>query len=434
LELDKEMKKKVLIIATHFPPSNLAGIHRSRLFAQHLPSFGWEPVILTVDEKFYEEEPDWNIVKLLPPDLRVEKANAFKVTKPRMIGDIGLRSFFQMYRRAVEIVKKEKIDFLYVTIPSFYMALIGRMVHSKTGVPYGIDYIDPWVHEFPGTHKKYSRHWWSTKLARFLEPIAVKRARLITGVAEGYYHQVGERNPHLKTEAVFGAMPYGGEKEDHNKVKELQLKPYLFEQKPGKIQLVYAGAMWPPAIPVINAIFQAIAENINTFSNVEFHFIGTGKTPNDPNGYNMKPIAEKWGLWKKQVYEYPKRIPYLDALVHLEASSGVLIYGSTQSHYTPSKVYQGVLSGKPILAVLHSASTAVEVINHAHAGVVLDFNGKEELEKIRKEFANKFNQYLKLLEGWDPSNVKHSMLHEFSAEKVTQQLANLLEQAYEKAV
>ena len=47
--------KKVLIIATHFPPSNLAGIHRSRLFAQHLPSFGWTPIILTVDEKYYEE-------------------------------------------------------------------------------------------------------------------------------------------------------------------------------------------------------------------------------------------------------------------------------------------------------------------------------------------------------------------------------------------
>ena len=160
--------KKVLIIASHFPPSNLAAIHRSRLFAQHLPSFGWEPVILTVHEDYYEEELDWSIVKLLPPGLRVEKVKAFRVTKPRTIGDIGLRGFFQMLSRAVHLVKTEKFDFLYITIPSFYLALLGRLVHLRTGIPYGIDYIDPWVHQFPGTQKKFSRHWWSTKFAKWL--------------------------------------------------------------------------------------------------------------------------------------------------------------------------------------------------------------------------------------------------------------------------
>ena len=55
---------KVLIITSHYPPSNLAGVHRARLFAQHLPSFGWEPIILTVDEKYYEENLDWNLFKL----------------------------------------------------------------------------------------------------------------------------------------------------------------------------------------------------------------------------------------------------------------------------------------------------------------------------------------------------------------------------------
>jgi len=86
--------KKVLIIYPHFPPSNLAGVHRPRLFAQHLPSFGWEPVILTVHEHYYEEALDKNLEKLLPPALRIEKVKAFRVTKPRLIGDMGLRAFF----------------------------------------------------------------------------------------------------------------------------------------------------------------------------------------------------------------------------------------------------------------------------------------------------------------------------------------------------
>jgi hypothetical protein len=96
--------KRILIISPHFPPSNLAAVHRSRLFAQHLPSFGWEPVILMVDESFYEEEPDANLSRLLPPGLVVEKAAAFRVTRPRLIGDIGLRGFFQLYRKAKQPV------------------------------------------------------------------------------------------------------------------------------------------------------------------------------------------------------------------------------------------------------------------------------------------------------------------------------------------
>ena len=108
------MSKKILILYPHFPPSNLAGVHRPRLFAQHLPSFGWEPIILTVHEQYYEEEADWNLVKLLPAGLRIEKVKAFPLTRPRLVGDIGLRSFFQLYNKAKGIIVKEGIDFLYI--------------------------------------------------------------------------------------------------------------------------------------------------------------------------------------------------------------------------------------------------------------------------------------------------------------------------------
>ena len=166
--------KKILVISPHYPPSNLAAVHRSRLFAQHLPSFGWQSIILTVDEKFYEEELDWNLHQLLPKDQHIEKVNAIKITKPRLIGDIGLRAFFQLRKKAFQLVNEEKINFVYIPIPSFYVSLIGNYLHRKTGVKFGIDYIDPWVHQFPGSDKIFSRHWFSTKLAEFLEPIALK--------------------------------------------------------------------------------------------------------------------------------------------------------------------------------------------------------------------------------------------------------------------
>jgi hypothetical protein len=419
--------KKILLISPHFPPSNLAAVHRSRLFAQHLPAFGWEPIILTVDEGFYEEELDENLSRLLPANLEVEKVNAFRVTRPRLIGDIGLRGFFQLYRRAKQLIRKKKIDFLYIPIPSFYVALLGRWLHASTGVPYGIDYIDPWVHRFPGSDKVFSRHWFSMKLSSLLEPIAVKKASLITGVAEGYYKGVLERNPRLKQGCQSGAMPYGGERSDHEKVAELGLRPYLFDRRPGKIQLLYAGAMLPKAYAPLEAMLQAMSGNREAVANLEIHFIGTGKTTNDPEGFNIRPLAEKYGLWGSVIFEHPRRIPYLDVLVHLEAADGAFILGSTEPHYTPSKVYQGVLSGKPILAILHRESTAVAVIRTANTGVVLDFGGEAEVGLIKSGFIEIFEQFSGYLRNFDRRQVNMGAFEQYSARSVTAALAGLLD-------
>jgi hypothetical protein len=418
--------KKVLIITAHFPPGNLAAVHRSRLFAQHLPEFGWEPIILTVDEKHYEESLDWNLVKLLPPGLKIYKSGSLPVTRPRIIGDIGLRAFFHLYKEAKKIIKKEKIDFLFIPIPFFYVALLGRLLHRTTGIPYGIDYIDPWVHKFPGSDRVLSRHWFSAKLARFLEPIAVKKASLITGVAESYYQKVLERNPHLFKQAISGAMPYGGEKTDHEKLKLLHLKPYLFKKNEDKIQLVYAGAMLPKAYAPLECVFRAISENPADFAKVEFHFIGTGKLTNDASSYNIKELAEKYGLWQTVVFEYPARIPYLDTLVHLESANGIFILGSTEPHYTPSKVYQGVLSAKPILAILHKESSAVNVLKESGAGLVLEFNGEEDIKTIKDSFVPVFMNYLEWMRAYDPSKIKVDAFDQYSAKNVTHKLSLLL--------
>ena len=424
------MRKKILILYPHFPPSNLAGVHRTRLFAQHLPSFGWEPTILTVHEKYYEEEPDWNLVKLLTPGLRIEKVKAFPLTRPRLIGDIGLRAFFQLYKKGKKMIGKEGFDFVYIPIPSFYTALLGRWLHSSTKIRYGIDYIDPWVHGFPGSNQLLSRHWFSKQLAALLEPIALKKASLITGVADGYYKAVLERNPHLKSGAVYAAMPYGGEERDHSILHQLDLKPYLFN-KNGKFQLLYAGALLPKAYAPLEAIFKSISSNLNLFAEVEFHFIGTGKTSNDAEGFAIKTLAEQYGLWQTTVFEYPKRIPYLDVLVHLSHSDGVFILGSTEPHYTPSKTYQGVLSEKPLLAVLHTGSSAVSVIRKANAGIVLDFDGEEGVPVIRNNFDVVFKQFLLYAQNYSVTTVDKEIFEAYSAKNITAQLAVLLNKATE---
>ncbi len=442
--------KNILIISPHYPPSNLAAVHRSRLFAQHLPAFGWNPIILTVHEDFYEEALDWNLHKLIPADQRIDKVSAFKVGKPRLVGDIGLRAYFQLRRRALELIRAEKIDFVYIPIPSFYMALLGPYLFKRTGIPYGIDYIDPWVHVFPGSDKILSRHWFTTQLAKFLEPIAVKHASLITGVSEGYYKPVLDRSPHLKTQALTAAMPYGGEESDHDfiraKGKETSSTPLPSAGKfnpstPSTCKFIYAGAMLPKAYKPLEEIFKALQppslglptsgwltsstlQPLQPLQPLQLHFIGTLGT--------IKSIAEKHGLYGTTVFEHPDRIPYLDVLTQLEAADAVFILGSTEPHYTPSKVYQGVLSGKPILAVLHEQSTAVNVLRASNAGIVITMKGEEDLDTLSARFLEGLREFENFRKTFDPSKINRAVFEQYSAKAVTAQLVEKLDSLMSK--
>jgi len=415
-----------LIITSQFPPSNLTGVHRARLFANHLPEYGWEPIVLTVDEKYYEEKLDPDLSSLLPPGLRIEKVSAFRITKPRTIGDIGLRAFFQLHKKAKQIIRTEKIDFLYIPIPSFYIALLGRWLHRETRIHYGIDYIDPWVQPGSGHKALFSRSSMSNGVARILEPVAVKRASLITGVAEGYYQGVLQRNPGLAKKAVVGAMPYGGEKSDHDKIAAFRSKFSLFEKKAGKLQLIYAGTMLPKAYKPLEEIFKCIAAARASFTNLEIHFVGSGKSPDDALGYNIRPLAERYGLWNNTIFEYPKRIPYLDVLAQLSEADGIFILGSTEIHYTPSKIYQAVLAGKPILAVLNKRSTAVGILKDAGAGIVLEFDG-EQTETIQQDWPIVYEEFLQFRKQFTPAQVDQRVFAEFSASETTRKLVQLME-------
>jgi hypothetical protein len=224
-------------------------------------------------------------------------------------------------------------------------------------------------------------------------------------------------------------MPYGGEGQDHELLSNIDLKPYLFKKKPGKIQMIYAGAMLPKAYERLEAIFKSIAGFKQMFEKFEFYFIGTGKTPDDPQGHNIKPLAEKYGLWQTNVYEYPKRISYLVVLVHLKEADGVFILGSTEPHYTPSKTYQAVLSGKPILAVLHKESTAVKVLRESGAGIVLDFDGEEDVVSVEKKFPSYLRTYTEFLSRFNPDLINKKLFDQYSASAVTKELATLLDKS-----
>jgi hypothetical protein len=421
--------KNVVLVAPHFVPSNLAAVHRARLWSQHLAEFGWNPIILTTDSAFYEERVDADLQSLVDPRLEIIRTRALPTKPIRIVGDIGVRAMLPHYRALCRLAEQKRIDFLHITIPSHYSALLGRWLHARYGIPYGIDYIDPWVHEFPGSDKPLTKAWASARLATVLEPWAVRDAALITGVAASYFEAVLDRNPHLRSQAVTAGMPYGISDADFAALAGLSRAPYLFSAEDGNVHVVYAGAMLPKAYPLLEILLQAVAllarRSPAVVERLRLHFVGTGSSPDDPRGHNILPYIQRYGV-ERFASEAPARIPYLDVLTHLRASAGNLVLGSTERHYTPSKAFQNVQAGRPVLAILHDESSAADFLTRARAGTVVTFS--EGTLPTIEEMATRLQDFLTSIENWRGA-VDTSVFAEYSARHSAKVLADALDRA-----
>ena len=412
--------KRILIISSHYPPSNLTATHRVRMFAKHLAVFGWNPIVLTVDEQFYEEKPDFDLNELIPQNQRVERVGAFKLTKPRVIGDVGLRAFFQLKKKAYDILSNEKIDFVYIFIPSFYLSLLGPILLKRFGVKYGIDYIDPWVHFFPGSEKKLSRHWWSTILSKILEPIAVRNVSLITGVSEQYYKPIFERNPSLYGKVVSAAIPYGWDKDDFRVDRAINKEELIF-RKNDKLKLIYPGAFLPQSKRFLENFFNVIASNRDLFKEVEFYFIGTGKTVNSKISSPIKEHAEQYGIYGEVVFEYPHRLTYLNTLDSISKASGIFILGSTEVHYTPSKLFNAFITRRPIFAILHEQSSGKKIIESSGWGIVTPYNDQLTTKQLEENILDDFRHWLSINKN-NQWNYDDKVANEYAIHQITSKL------------
>jgi len=364
--------KRVALVAAHFPPSNLAAVHRTRLWAQHLNEFGWQPIIVTTHWRHYEEELDWDLVSLVDSSLEIIRTKALPTRPIRLVGDIGIRGFWWHYQALQKLAALSAIDFIHITVPSNFSAPLGRLVYERHHIPYGIDYIDPWIHQWPEAKVVLSKAWCSYQLGKILEPWAVQKASLITGVAPLYFQDVLDRNPEIRNRIITRSMPYGSSAKDFEQVGTKRQLPTLFDPNDGRFHLVYAGALLPKAQLVLDRLLEALGilkENRpDLMSRLRLHFIGTGRSATDKAGYQVLPRAINCGVGAA-VSEHPHRMSYADVLTHLIHASGIVILGSTEPHYTPSKVFQAIQARRPIFALLHQASTAHKVIAESGAGL-----------------------------------------------------------------
>jgi glycosyl transferase family 4 len=402
--------RTVIIVSPYFPPSSLAGVHRARHLAKHLPAVGWTPIVLCVDETYHEQQLDPGLAALVPEYVEIVKTTALpaRLTRGLGFGDISLRAWWPLRRALTRLLQTRLVSAVLITGSPFYPMLFASVIKQRFGVPVVLDFQDPWVSAWGATQSPFSKAGLAHKLAAVLEPRALRGSDFVISVSDTQNKEMAARYPWFNDSHMAG-IPIGGDPDDFAVLRSDSAVGGGNQLEPSFTHLSYIGTFLPRAGPLVRTLFRAFARlraaEPALAARVRLNFIGTSNQPNDGLTYRVLPLAEAEGV-VDAVREIPRRLPYMHALGALARSDGVLLIGSDEPHYTASKIYPALMSGRPFLSLFHRASSAHAILTAAGGGRAFAFAGPEELAALEAPLADALRTLAaapESLGGVDPS-------------------------------
>ncbi|ODT25620.1 MAG: hypothetical protein ABS54_08620 [Hyphomicrobium sp. SCN 65-11] len=376
----------VLIVSPHFPPSTLAGVHRARHLAKHLPAHGWRPIVIRVDDTHYTERADAALAALVPASVQQIRCGAIPASLARLagIGDISLRGYFPLRRAVAEAVVAYRPHAILITGSPYYPMLLSSWIKQHTKIPVVLDFQDPWVSAEGAMHQTWTKAGLVHRLAVALEPRAVRQADFVTSVSARQNAEMALRYAWLDPRRM-AAIPIGGDPDDFDALRSGPPSELQVQFDPDRINLSYVGTFLPRAEHLVRTIFRAASALKQTqpelAARIRLNFIGTSNQPDRTEAYRVRPIAEEEGVGDL-VSETPQRVPYLEALYLLAMSHGLLLIGSDEPHYTASKIYPALMSGRPYVSLFHRQSSAHDILAGAGGGRTFCFDTPDHLATL----------------------------------------------------
>jgi len=409
--------KNVLIVSPHFPPVDLPDMHRVRMSLPHFREFDWKATVLTVAPEFVEGSREPRFEERLPADAAIARTSALPAqwTRRAGLGNLGLRAFPFLYRAGTRLLARDAIDLVYFSTTVFTAIPLGRLWKQRFGVPFVVDMQDPWVNDYYDRHPEVQRppkHALSSRMHRVLEPWSMPAADGLIAVSSAYIDALATRYPALQRKPSM-VLPFGAALQDFEGLRQTRQANRFFDPTDGMIHCVYAGRggqdMWTALRLLFAALRTGLQESPGLFRRLRLHFIGTDYAPAGRARKTIEPLADSLGV-AEYVREHPQRIPYFDALQLLRDAHMLLLPGSDDSQYTPSKLYPYILARRPLLAVLHRNSGACEVLRSTNAGRVVTFDHGPDLYPTWREVLGQ-------LAGTPPTDWQ--VFEQFSAREMT---------------
>lgn len=359
-------RRRVLVVAPHFAPVNAPDGQRVRQALRHLAACGWDAEVLCIDPADVEAPTDPLLAATLPADLPVWRERALPLRLTRRLGlrTLGWRAYPVLRRRGMQLLKERTFDLVFFSTTQWPVLLAGPAWKRHFGIPYVVDIQDPWCTDFyerPGAPRPPGG--WKYQVARLLAKALERRcfsgAAGFVSVSDAYLEDLGRRHAWFRAR-VSATIPFGADQAEFSEAERLP-PPYFVCREPDRVHLVYVGAAGPIMRPALGFLFESLRRALDDFpalsTRLRLHFIGTSYAPGGVAEPYVRNLAQALGVGAL-VSERTSRIGYFEALRTLAAADCLLILGSSDRAYSPSKLANTLFAGRPVLALLPADSAA----------------------------------------------------------------------------
>jgi glycosyltransferase involved in cell wall biosynthesis len=218
-------RKRVLMIASAFPPTGGPGVQRSAKFAKYLPQCGWGPVVVAANGDA-DLPRDESLLADLPADLPVHRLTgcdprpalrALRRSAGPLAGKLAWRGerlinrllagmypdrlvcwALRAFPRCRRLIDAHDVAVIYSTYSPASNHLLGWWLHAATGLPWVADFRDLWTDDYGYAPASRWRYW----LDRALESAVLARADAVIAVSPGQRDLLAARVPQASAKFV----------------------------------------------------------------------------------------------------------------------------------------------------------------------------------------------------------------------------------------
>ncbi len=404
---------KVLFITYFWPPSGKASLHWPLKIIKHLPQFGWQPVVLTVDEDTFSAK-DESLLTEIDGNLKVYKAKAFEpfnlykkftgkkkdeqlvasetistlnkslthkisiwVRMNLFIPDARVGWYFPAAQKGNRILQEERIDAIISIGPPHTVHLIGMSLSKKFKIPHVPVFIDPWVDIV--YYKNFKRSKLTLLVDNYFEKNVLLNSKVSIFVTRTMQEDYKKKYAFLKNKSEV--CYWGYNEEDFEKVIHVDSKEEI---------IIHAGNIFDYQNPA--AFWKKVKEEIDCGRNIKIKFIGTV-------GEGIKQAIEQNGLNGRT--EFAGFLPYKKMIGELSKASYLLVC-ATEPRHVPGKLFEYLRIGKPIIAFGNDNEEVGKILEACNAGMLFNYSDDGE---IFFRNADKFKRNIEQIKSFDRKNI-----------------------------